>query len=155
MAGTLQREIRQTKAIALLEEEASLNIIRTADLLMRRITELFKHHNLSPAQYNVLRILRGAGKEGASCKDIGERLLARDPDITRLMDRLEGRRLVVRGRAKEDRRVVTHCLTKEGLALVNALDRPMDKLHRGVMRGVPHAKLKDLISTLEEIRIQL
>jgi len=155
VAGILQREIRQTRAIALLEEEASLNIVRTGDLLMRRIAELLKPHNLSPAQYNVLRILRGAGKEGASCKDIGERLLARDPDITRLMDRLEARGLLVRGRAKEDRRVVTHCLTKEGLALVNAFDRPIEKLHRGVMRGVPQGKLKDLIATLEEIRIRL
>ena len=113
VAGTLQREIRQTKAIALLEEEASLNIVRTADLLMRRVAELFRPHNLSPAQYNVLRILRGAGKEGASCKDIGERLLARDPDITRLMDRLEAPG-PCGARPREGRPPRSHTLSDQG-----------------------------------------
>ena len=91
VAGKLQREIHQTKAIRLLEEEASLNIVRTADVLMVALMEALKPHMLSATQYNVLRILRGAGKDGVSCKDIGARLVARDPDITRLMDRLEQR----------------------------------------------------------------
>ena len=108
MAGRLQQEIRQTKAIRLLEEEATLNIVRTADVLMLRMTDLLKPYALSATQYNVLRILRGAGETGASCKDIGSRMVTRDPDITRLMDRLEKRGVVARDRAKEDRRVVTH-----------------------------------------------
>jgi DNA-binding MarR family transcriptional regulator len=135
------------------EEEASLHIIRTADLLLQRLAQFLKPHNLSPTQYNVLRILRGAGKEGASCKDVGNRLLARDPDITRLMDRLETRGLLTRGRAGQDRRIVTHALTENGLALVNALDRPIERLNREFMRELSPAKLKTLIAILEQIRI--
>src|SRR2546426_12050116 len=123
MAGRLQQEIRQTKAIRLLEEEAALNVVRTADLLMQRVAGLLKPYALSPTQYNVLRILRGAGESGLSSKDAGSRLVARDPDITRLMDRLEKRGLLTRDRSSEDRRVVTHRLTQEGLGLVRELDR--------------------------------
>src|SRR5206468_3865697 len=98
-------------------------------------------HELSPAQYNVLRILRGAGDDGASAKDIGSKLLSRDPDITRLMDRLEKRGLLLRARAREDRRVVIHRLTREGLDLVNALDRPIHRMHREIMRQIPPDRL--------------
>jgi DNA-binding MarR family transcriptional regulator len=100
----------------------------------------------------VLRILRGAGSGGASCKDIGGRLVARDPDITRLMDRLEQRGLVSRDRAKEDRRVVTHRLTRAGLELVNELDRPIEVLHRKIMGHMKAAQLRELVGLLEEVR---
>jgi DNA-binding MarR family transcriptional regulator len=150
--GKLQDEIHQTKAIRLLEEEAALNIMRTADVLMLALSDVLKPHLLSATQYNVLRILRGAGKAGASCKDIGARLVARDPDITRLMDRLEQRGLVSRDRAKEDRRVVTHRLTGAGLELVNELDRPIDALHRKNMGHMKGPKLRQLIELLEEVR---
>ncbi|MBS1855833.1 MAG: MarR family transcriptional regulator [Acidobacteria bacterium] len=137
-----------------IEEEATLAVVRKADQLMQRISDLLKPYGLSPTQYNVLRILRGAGKDGASCKDIGSRLIARDPDVTRLMDRLEKRGILTRDRAREDRRVVAHRLTEEGLALVNELDRPVRELHRKTMRGIDPAKLETLISILEEIRIE-
>jgi DNA-binding MarR family transcriptional regulator len=152
VAGKLQREIRQTRAIRLLEEEATLNIVRTADVLMQRLADVLKPYGLSATQYNVLRILRGAGEAGVSSKDIGSRMLARDPDITRLMDRLEGRGLVSRGRAKEDRRIVTHCLTEAGLDLVNELDAPIERTHQDLLRHVTPEKLKNLIAILEEIR---
>jgi DNA-binding MarR family transcriptional regulator len=155
VAGKLQQEIRQSKAIRLLEEEAALNIVRTADLLTQRMVDVLKPYSLSPTQYNVLRILRGAGQEGLSCKEVGNRLVARDPDITRLMDRLEKRRLMRRDRAKEDRRVVTHYLTAEGLNLVNSLDRPIEAAHRETLGHVAPQKLEKLISVLEEIRIAL
>src|SRR5947209_5201246 len=100
MAGKLQQEIRQSKAIRLLEEEATLNIVRTADALVLGLTDLLKPYGLSATQYNVLRILRGAGEDGASCKDVGSRMVTRDPDITRLMDRLEKRGVLTRDRAK-------------------------------------------------------
>lgn len=138
-----------------IEEEATLAVVRKADQLMQRISDLLKPYGLSPTQYNVLRILRGAGKDGASCKDIGSRLIARDPDVTRLMDRLEKRGILTRDRAREDRRVVAHRLTEEGLALVNELDRPVRELHRKTMRGIDPAKLETLISILEEIRIEV
>ncbi len=152
VAGRLQQEIRQTKAIRLLEEEATLNIARTADVLMLRMTDLLKPYALSATQYNVLRILRGAGETGASCKDIGNRMVTRDPDITRLMDRLEKRGLLTRDRAKEDRRFVTHRLTKAGLELVNQLDRPVEDVHQKAMRHMAPERLRELIALLEEVR---
>ena len=152
MAGRLQREIRQTKAIRLLEEEAALNVVRTADAVMMAVGEVLKPHLLSATQYNVLRILRGAGEDGASCKDIGSRMVARDPDITRLMDRLEQRGLVTRDRAKEDRRVVTHRLTKAGVELVNELDRPIEAAHKRTMGHMKAEKLRELVGLLEEVR---
>jgi DNA-binding MarR family transcriptional regulator len=150
----LQQEIRQSKAIALLEEETSLNIVRTADVLMQKGSDLLKPYGLSMTQYNVLRILRGAGTDGASCKDIAHRLVTRDPDITRLMDRLEARSLIWRDRAKEDRRVVTHRLTPEGLALVNSLDAPVEELHRAAMQHMSKTRLRQLIELLEEVRAE-
>jgi DNA-binding MarR family transcriptional regulator len=152
VAGRLQREIHQSKAIRLLEEEATLNIVRTADALMMELLDVLKPYGLSPTQYNVLRILRGAGEDGASCKDIGNRMVTRDPDITRLMDRLENRGVITRDRAKEDRRFVTHRLTKAGLELVNELDRPIEELHRRTMRHMKAERLRELVALLEEVR---
>ena len=152
VTGKLQQEIHQTKAIRLLEEEAALNVVRTADVLMLAVGEALKPHLLSATQYNVLRILRGAGKDGASCKDIGSRMVARDPDITRLMDRLEQRGLLTRDRAREDRRIVTHRLSEAGLELVNALDGPIEAVHRRTLGRMKAQKLRDLVGLLEEIR---
>jgi len=142
------------KANRHLEEEAALAVVRKADYFLQRATDLLKAYGLSPTQYNVLRILRGAGKAGASCKDIGSKLIARDPDITRLMDRLETRGLLARGRHPEDRRIVTHVLTDGGLALVNELDRPVQEMHRATLGNVAPAKLEALIAILEEIQIE-
>ncbi|MGD0775215.1 MAG: MarR family transcriptional regulator [Candidatus Solibacter sp.] len=150
--GKLQQEIHQTKAIRFPEEEATLNIVRTADVLMLALAGVLKPYLLSATQYNVLRILRGAGDDGASCKDIGARLVARDPDITRLMDRLEQRGLVSRDRAREDRRVVTHRLTRAGLELVNELDAPIEALHRRTMGHMKAGKLRELVGLLEDVR---
>jgi DNA-binding MarR family transcriptional regulator len=152
VAGKLQQELQQTKAIRLLEEEATLNIVRTADVLMQVLMDVLKPLALSGTQYNVLRILRGAGERGASCKEIGNRMVTRDPDITRLMDRLEKRGLLTRDRGKEDRRVVTHRLTRAGLELVNQLDRPVESAHRKALRHVKPERLRELIGLLEEVR---
>jgi len=152
MAGRIEKEIHQTKAVRSPQEEALLNIVRTADLLSMAIGTLLKPHGLSGTQYNVLRILRGAGDDGVSCKDVGARLITRDPDITRLMDRLEQRGLIVRGRAAEDRRIVTHTLTDSGMELVNQLDGPVDDLNRQLLGHVPPEKLNQLVNLLEEVR---
>ena len=152
MAGKLQQEIKQTKPIRLLEEETSLNLVRTADLLAQRLTDVLKPHSISSTQYNVLRILRGGGSDGVSCKDIGNRLVTRDPDIPRLMDRLEKRGLLTRDRAKEDRRVVVHKLTPAGIELVNALDEPVESVHRAALGHMTKAKLHELVGLLEELR---
>ena len=94
MAGRLQKEIRQTKPFASLEEEIFLNLQRTAEVLMRRLTEELKPSDLTPTQYNVLRILRGAEPDGLPCREISARMVTHDPDVTRLLDRLEKRGLV-------------------------------------------------------------
>lgn len=137
-----------------LEEDAALAVVRKADYFLQRAADLLKPYGLSATQYNVLRILRGAGKSGASCKDIGSKLIARDPDVTRLMDRLETRGLLSRGRDTEDRRVVTHVLTDAGLALVNELDRPVQEMHRATLGRIAPAKLEALIAILEEIKVE-
>ena len=155
MAGKLQQEIEQKKPMNLLEEEVALNIARTADLLMQGFGDLLKPYGISPTQYNVLRILRGAGAEGVSCKDVGRRMVTRDPDITRMMDRLETRGLLTRDRAKEDRRVVTHRLTQTGLELVNSLDGPVETAHRKALGHLPRTSLRQLIGLLEEVRAGL
>src|SRR3954451_14988368 len=99
----------------LLEEAVFLDIIRTAEALSRPATQLLKTEDLSSSQYNVLRILRGS-PEGLTCGDIGERMITRDPDITRLLDRMEKRQLISRCRDQKDRRVVLTRITPEGLA---------------------------------------
>src|SRR4051812_15750997 len=94
------------KPAPLLEQEAFMQAQRTSDLLMRDLEELLKEHNLSVTQYNVLRILRTAGPGGMACHEIGERMITRDPDMTRLLDRLEDRDLIGRSRERTDRRVI-------------------------------------------------
>ena len=111
MSKGIQAEIKQTKPFKSLEEEASVALVRTADQLARRGAEMLKRHGLSPTQYNALRILRGAGEKGMACSEIGERMINHDPDITRLIDRLERRGLVVRSREQKDRRVITTRIT--------------------------------------------
>ena len=155
MAGKLQQELKQTKAMPSLAEESLLNIVRTADVLLQSLTLLMKPYQISPTQYNVLRILRGAGDQGVSCKEIAARLVARDPDITRLMDRLEQRGLIVRDRAKEDRRIVTHRLTPAGLDLMTELQRPLEAANRQFTKDLEPAELRKLVDVLEQIRTNL
>ena len=130
MAGRLQAEIRQRKPFVSTEEETYLNLVRTADAITRKLELLLQPHGLTGTQYNVLRILRGAGDDGATCSAIGERLIAFDPDVTRLLDRLEKARLVQRSRSTVDRRVVMTVITAAGLALLEKLDAPVESLLR-------------------------
>src|SRR5438477_12189819 len=121
MAGRLAKEIGQKKPFALLEEEALLNLARTFEVVQKKVTEALKEFQLTPTQYNVLRILRGAGKEGVTCSQAADRMVNHDPDMTRLLDRLEARKLVLRERSKNDRRVVITRISQDGLELVNSL----------------------------------
>lgn len=152
MAGKLLAEIKQTKPFELLEEEAVLNIARTAEVLGQRTAEFLREHQLSAAQYNVLRILRGAGESGATCSQIAERMISHDPDITRLLDRMETRGLISRARSKEDRRVVITTISPEGLVLLGGIDEPLRNYLRGRMGKVSRASLETLIGQLEQIR---
>ena len=148
----LQTEIKQSRPFRSLEEEVYLNLLRTADALFRRQEELLKRVELSPAQYNVLRILRGAEPEGLACKEIAERMLTRDPDITRLLDRLEKRGLVRRSRDRRDRRVIVVRISKPGLRLLADLDQPVSELSRGDLKHLGNGQLRQLIRLLQTAR---
>lgn len=152
MTGKAQRELKQTRPLESAEVEAYINVLRTADALLRGSEEILNRAGLSGAQYNVLRILRGAGPEGLACREIGARMIARDPDITRLLDRLEGGRLVSRKRGEKDRRVVTTRITAEGLRLLKGLDRPVREVHERQLGHLGHRRLKALIELLEAVR---
>jgi len=148
----IQAEIKQTKPFGSLEEEAFLALQRTADQLNWRVAEMLKPYGLSPTQYNALRILRGAGPDGIPCSDIAERMITRDPDITRLLDRLQKRGLVERSRGKQDRRVIYGKITAAGLNLLREMDSPLRKFGREILRHVSQANLKLLIDLLEQVR---
>jgi DNA-binding MarR family transcriptional regulator len=152
MAGKLQAEIRQRKPFVSVEEETYLNLVRTADALTRELELLLQPYGLTSTQYNVLRILRGAGEEGSTCSGISERLLAFDPDVTRLLDRLEKVQLVQRSRSTTDRRVVLTTITPGGLELLAKLDEPVEARLRQQFKGIGRERLRQLIADLEEIR---
>ena len=148
----LHTEIRQRKPFASLEEEAYLNLLRTTDALARKEVELLKTFGLSPSQYNALRILRGAGDEGVTCTELSERMLTKDPDVTRLIDRLESRHLIRRARSDQDRRVVRTTITGAGLDLLSELDGPCEAMVRSLLGHLDEKSLRSLIALLEEAR---
>jgi DNA-binding MarR family transcriptional regulator len=152
MAGRLAKEIRQSRPFASLEEEAFLNLARTFEVLQQRVSDALKPYQLTATQYNVLRILRGAGPEGMTCSQAGEKMVNHDPDMTRLLDRLEGRKLIERARSREDRRIVITRITKTGLGLVDSLDEPMKNLHKRQAGHIGKERLQQLIDTLESLR---
>lgn len=129
MSGPLQEQIKQPAPFASPEAEAFLNVLRTSAQLVGSLVEVLRPHGLTQPQYNVLRILRGAGAGGLPSGEVAARMVTREPDITRLLDRMEARALVVRERSPADRRVVTTRLTTEGRALTDALDAPVQALH--------------------------
>ena len=150
----IQAEIQQTKPFTSVEDEALVALQRTADRLQWRLSEMLKAHGLSPTQYNALRILRGAGDQGRACSEIAERMINRDPDITRLVDRLERRGLAVRSREGQDRRVITTRITPAGLELLQALDVPVEDFNREMLGPLGEQRLQTLIRLLEIIREQ-
>ncbi|MBI2001162.1 MAG: MarR family transcriptional regulator [candidate division NC10 bacterium] len=152
MTGRIRREIKQQKPFRRIEHEAFVNLQRTADALMQGVAATLKPAGLSPTQYNVLRILRGAGPDGLACREIGERMITKDPDVTRLLDRLEERGLVTRTRDRADRRVITTRITKKGVALLNELDEPVAQLHAEQLRHLGDQRLRSLITLLETAR---
>lgn len=135
-----------------LEAEVFVSLLRTADALARGAEALIKPYGLGGTQYNVLRILRGAGEKGLACREIGCRLISRDPDITRLLDRMESRGLIARAREAGDRRVVRTRITAEGLRLLAELDEPVRQLHRRQLRHIPEKQLRQLSALLDRAR---
>ena len=152
MAINLQQELRQTKPFASLEAEAVLSIARTAALLDNQLTEALKPHGLTPTQYNVLRILRGA-REGGLCRyEVAGRLVTPGPDVTRLLGRLEEAGHVSRTRDPEDRRQVLTRITGQGLALLGELDEVLGELHRDQLGHLGEERLRTLIDLLARAR---
>jgi DNA-binding MarR family transcriptional regulator len=149
--GGLGGALKKRKPFAAPEQEALLNLWRTADRLQLRFARLFREHGLTPAQYNVLRILRGEGKP-LPCLEIAARLVTEVPGITGLLDRLERLGLVARTRSDVDRRVVHVAITARGLELLGRLDDPVDRLHRELLGHLTHDELRALNQLLEKAR---
>ncbi len=137
-----------------LENRIFIALLQAADALGQEAEHLLKAAGLTGAQYNVLRILRGAEPAGLPCKGIGDRMISHDPDMTRLLDRMEKRGLITRVRQTDDRRVVRTRVTAQGLSLLKTLDRPIHDLHERQFRHLPAARLKILSELLEELRLQ-
>ena len=148
----LQDEIKQSKPFRCAEEEAYLSIVRTAAMLEHALAQALKPFDITPTQYNVLSILRGAGSDGLCRNEVGGRLMTAMPDVTRLLDRMEDTGLIVRQRSTTDRRVVSTKLTKKGLDLVGKLDGKVVEIHEKQFRNVDRRSLKTLVALLGEIR---
>src|SRR5580658_5098768 len=135
-----------------LEQQVFLDLVRLNWALVRDVEEILKPFDLSGSQFNVLRILRGAGPSGLACGEVGGRMITHDPDITRLLDRLENRGLISRARQEDDRRVVKTRITPEGLRILGELDAPLCAVHRRQFSAVPPAQLAELAKLLSDIR---
>jgi DNA-binding MarR family transcriptional regulator len=133
------------------ESRAFVALLSAADRLSQGAEQLVRVYGLTGTQYNVLRILRGAEPDGLPCKGIGDRMISHDPDMTRLLDRMEKRELIRRERQSDDRRVVKTRITEQGLEVLKKLDSPVLDLHRKQFRSIGSGRLKDLVATLEDI----
>ncbi len=152
MTNTIKSALKPRR-LGVLEEQVFINLMLTSDLLARRLEPVLKAAEISPTQYNVLRILRGA-PEGLACSEIGSRMITRDPDITRLLDRLEKRRLVSRCRETKDRRMVLTRITEAGQKLLAQLDGPVLDAHHLQLGHLGPEKLRNLLKLLQEARGQ-
>lgn len=149
---TLRDELKMTKPFRSLEEEAILSIARTAALLEHAGSEALKPFDLTLTQYNVLRILRGAGEPGMCRNEVGQRLVTRVPDVTRLLDRMEASGLIFRHRGGADRRYVSTRITDKGLKLLEKIDRELPAIHARQLGHVAQKRLRELIDLLQDVR---
>ncbi len=133
------------------EDQTFIALLKAADALAQEAEQLLKANGLTGAQYNVLRILRGAEPEGLACSTIGERMISHDPDMTRLLDRMEKRSLITRQRQSDDRRVVKTRITSSGLEILKRLEQPIRELHRHQFHHMAPARIRTLAGLLSEI----
>ncbi len=147
----LHKELKKKRGFDSPEQEATLNILRTSDLLENRLGRLFREYGLTASQYNVLRILRGEGKPLPSL-EIADRLIQVVPAITGLIDRLEKQGLVQRQRCTEDRRVVYVEITAKAKRTLKKIDAPLDQLHRALLGHLTKKELTELSRLLEKAR---
>jgi DNA-binding MarR family transcriptional regulator len=151
MTATLEREIKKKRPFDLPEQEAMLNVLRTADQLQIRFSRLFRRFGLTPQQYNVLRILRGEGRP-LPILEIASRMITVVPGITGLVDRLELAGLVERKRCDHDRRVIYVAITAHALGLLAAIDEPLNDLHKQTLGHMAPDELTTLSRLLEKAR---
>lgn len=150
--GTVGEAIRQSRPFRTDSHEAILTLLMTTEKIHWPYHELLGRHDLTPQQFNVLRILRGAGKDGLPTLEVVERMVERTPGITRLIDRLEKKGLVERARSAEDRRQVYCRITSEGLTLLRRLDRPIDELDARALDPLTGDEVRRLIRLLDKVR---
>lgn len=155
MSPKLQEELKQTRPWKCLEEEAALNVVRTAAMLERALNQALKPHGITPTQYNVLRILRGAGENGLCRNEVGQRLIREVPDVTRLLDRMEQLDLIARHRGGTDRRYVTTRITQKGLDLASRIDGEVIEVNQRLMGHLDASQLQALVTLLEAVRDRL
>lgn len=151
-ASQLQQELKQTVPFSSAAQEAVLGVMRTADLLQRRIATILGPFGVSPQQYNVLRILRGAGERGLPTLEIGERMIEQSPGVTRLVDRLIAHGWAERVRCTNDRRVVYCRITPAGLDLLAKSDAQMVEADRALMGALSEPEQRRLIELLDQVR---
>jgi DNA-binding MarR family transcriptional regulator len=155
MPSRLQQEIKQTKPFRSVSQEATIGLLRTTDVLRRHMTTLLEPEGITPQQYNVLRILRGAGAEGLPTLEITTRMIEQAPGITRLLDRLEAKRLVSRERCPEDRRRVTCRISGAGVSLLARLDPVVDAAEATLLHRLNQAEQRELVRLLDRVRASL
>ena len=148
----LLREIRQTKPFRNSSQEAALSLMRTAHLIQRNYSRFVEPHGLTIQQYNVLRILRGAGGAGLPTLEIGERMIEQTPGITRLLDRLEAKTMVKRERSSNDRRQVFCRIAPAGLAQLAKIDDPIDHGGEEAFADLKEDEIRALVGQLERLR---
>jgi len=152
MPRSLRDEIKQRKPFASLEQEAGLSVTRTAAILGHTVAEAMKPFGITQTQYNVLRILRGAGAEGLCRNEVRDRLLTPVPDVTRLLDRMEEAGMIERSRDAADRRLVTTRITLQGSRLLERMDEPVLELERRLLGHLTRPQLRTLIDLLSIAR---
>ena len=152
MASALQKEIRQTKPFRSKRQEAALGLLRTADGIRRLIDGVLEPYGVTGQQYNVLRILRGAGPEGLPTLDVAERMIEQAPGVTRLLDRIEAKGWAARNRCTKDRRRVFCTITPAGLKLLSRLDAPMDSLDDLALGSLSDSDVETLTRLLDQAR---
>ncbi len=148
----MKQRVAKPRTSLPLEDQVFIAVLRTADALSQQAEQVVRARGLTGAQYNALRILRGAEPEGCACREIGERMISHDPDMTRLLDRMEKRGLVTRERQSQDRRVVKTRITPAGLELLKLLEQPVHKLHKHQFGHLAASRLKALSELLGEVR---
>lgn len=149
---SIRDEIKQSRPFEDPVQEAYLGVVKTAADLEHDLSEMLREHDITPTQYNVLRILRGAGEEGLCRGEVGERMLTPVPDATRLLDRLQSAGLIQRSRDTEDRRFVRTRITKKGLRMLAELDDPVLDLHREQFGPLTKTEVGTLIGLLDQLR---